>query len=121
VKSISATTEIVIARSAATWQSLTINAFLGRDCFAALAMTALFGHFCVFSHSLERGLTHDDVQSTPSLRGKPTMMLLFGCSNALMITLSVTFVFYPFAHLYFHYSFLIINFPVYFSLLVIIL
>jgi hypothetical protein len=59
VKSIFVTTEIVIARSphatlgagSATWQSLTINAFLGRDCFATLAMTALFGHFCVFSHS----------------------------------------------------------------------
>jgi hypothetical protein len=29
----------VIASRAATWQSLTTNAFLGRDCFAALAMT----------------------------------------------------------------------------------
>ncbi|MDR0603667.1 MAG: hypothetical protein LBG80_05110 [Bacteroidales bacterium] len=31
VKSTPVTTEVVIARSAATWQSLTINAFWGRD------------------------------------------------------------------------------------------
>jgi hypothetical protein len=42
----------VIAKEARLKQSLTTNAFLGRDCFAALAMTALFGHFCVFSHNL---------------------------------------------------------------------
>ncbi|MDR0602900.1 MAG: hypothetical protein LBG80_01185, partial [Bacteroidales bacterium] len=58
VKSTPVTTEVVIARSAATWQSLTINAFLVRDCFATLAMPALFGRFYVFSHSLSKGLIH---------------------------------------------------------------
>jgi hypothetical protein len=49
-------TNAVIARSAATKQSVTQDAFIVRDCFVALAMTALFVTNNAFSDKAKTNL-----------------------------------------------------------------